>query len=210
MFTKMPQEVNSPLKNKLIYGFGVNDANYMVRPVINNKREICPYYSVWYAMIKRCYDKKYHTKRPTYKICTINNEWSLFSKFREWMERQDWKGKHLDKDILTQGNKEYSSSNCLFVTGAINNLLITNKKIRGNYPLGVSFNYHANKYSSSCYNGAGKKKHLGYFDSADDAYDAYKEFKYNLISAIANKQSNPLRSALLKYKIIDDSGFQSK
>jgi len=39
------------------------------------------------------------------------------------MERQDWEGKHLDKDILIPGNKIYSPDRCIFVSSLINLLI---------------------------------------------------------------------------------------
>lgn len=40
-------------------------------------------YECWSNMIKRCYDKKVREKYPTYKNCTVSEEWHDFSKFLE-------------------------------------------------------------------------------------------------------------------------------
>ena len=53
-------------KNKLVYGFGVNDSDYEVQGKISGRRHICQFYRVWNSMIQRCYDPKYLAKRPTY------------------------------------------------------------------------------------------------------------------------------------------------
>ena len=116
------------------------------------------------------------------------------------MVKQDWKGNALDKDILIQGNKEYSSDTCLFVTSAINNLLTDHKSKRGQHPQGVDFNKNLKKYRARV-NVDGKQNHLGYFYTAKEAFEVYKVFKKKVIDSIALQQKEPLKSALLNYKI---------
>ena len=118
------------------------------------------------------------------------------------MRSQDWQGKQLDKDILTQGNKIYSPERCLFVTQYINGLLNDKGASRGKYPQGVCFNKVIGKFRARC-RVNGKSKFIGYYLSSKEASEAYKEFKYQVIADVAVKQAEPLRSALLKYKIKD-------
>jgi len=175
-------------KRKQLFGVATNDADYYVRPIINGKPVVCPYYQKW------------HSKHPTYTGCTVCDEWLIFSYFKSWMERQDWIGKELDKDILAQGNGHYSPETCLFVSHAINSLLNDNKAKRGLYPVGVSFKKQNNKFQAYIkINGI--KKHLGLFSTPELAYKAYKTAKYELIKQVALQQEEPLRSALLNYKI---------
>ena len=108
---------------RLVYGVGINDADYVVQKwetigYVNGKQKqkliwICPYYSAWKSMLKRCYSSKYQDKRPTYKGCSVSDEWLTFSVFKVWMEKQDWEGKQLDKDLLFEGNKIYSADTCV-------------------------------------------------------------------------------------------------
>lgn len=186
---------------KPVLGVGINDVNYITEPLINNKRVKCPYYVKWTAMIKRCYSESFQQKFPTYKECVVCDEWLLFSNFRAWMKAQDWKGKHLDKDILIQGNKIYSPDTCLFVDANINYLLGTNNIKRGKYPIGVSFFKRDGNFKAQC-KVDGRQKHIGYYSTIKKAYDAYKEFKYKVISDVAIVQKEPLRTALLNYVII--------
>ena len=97
----------------------------------------CPYYDRWKIMLARCYDDKYHTKYPTYKDCVVCDEWKTFSNFKSWMEKQDWEGKHLDKDILGDGTV-YEERSCSFILPIVNTFLTEANSIRGDYPLGVS------------------------------------------------------------------------
>src|SRR3990167_2578559 len=100
-------------KNKLVFGVGVNDADYPVveHATIGGRRRTvgaCPIYTVWHSMLRRCFSTVLHAKSPSYINCTIDPNWLTFSVFRQWMLTQDWGGKVLDKDILAEGNKNYS------------------------------------------------------------------------------------------------------
>ena len=188
-------------RNKLLYGVGINDANYNTQPMIGSKQVMCKYYSTWKSMLERCYDSKYQTKYPTYIGCTVTEEWLTFSNFRNWMMLQDWEGKCLDKDTLAQGNKIYSPETCIFVTNAINLLFIKRDAGRGEYKLGVSFHKKKGKYISQC-KIDGKNKFLGYYLTEEEAYQVYVSFKTAHIRTIALEQTDlRLREALLNYVV---------
>ena len=137
-------------KNKLVYGVGINDVDYPVIKKENGKNVwMCPYYRTWTGMLQRAYSDKLKQKRPTYEDVTVCEEWGSFMRFREWMETQDWKGKHLDKDILFQGNKVYSPDTCVFVDGVVNNFILDSAASRGEWPLGVSWHEQKQKFISS-------------------------------------------------------------
>lgn len=199
-FIEITANKNSLAQRKLVHGIGINDALYIVRPLIDGKHIFCPFYKVWSCMIQRCYSTKHLQRCPTYTDCTVDNDWLVFSVFRSWMEKQDWKGKQLDKDILIQGNKVYTSNACIFVTKEINLLLVDSRAARGKHPQGVHYNVRQGKYTSRC-KVDGKYKCLGSYNEMDDARSAYNTAKYAYIAKIANQQTEPLRSALLAYKI---------
>jgi hypothetical protein len=188
-------------KTKLVFGVGINDADYCVIPTVNGKRIHCKYYITWYSMIQRCYDSKYQTKYTTYIGCIVCEEWLTFSNFKKWMETQDFKDKQLDKDILIQGNKVYSPNTCIFVTGAINKLFVKNDANRGQYKLGVYFDKTNGKFKAHC-QVSGKQKNLGYYLTEEEAYQAYKIFKQAHIRNIALEQTDErLKEAMLKYVV---------
>jgi hypothetical protein len=187
-------------KTKLLFGVGINDADYAVKPTINGKEVACPFYLTWKSMLYRCYSEGIRKERPTYIGCSVADEWLLFSKFKLWMVNQCWEGKALDKDILIQGNKVYSPKTCIFVSKPINNLLNKHSSLRGKYPIGVDLRRKKNKYRAKCL-AYGKSTHIGHYDTPEEAHEAYKKFKYKHIAEIANQQSEPLRTALLNYKI---------
>jgi hypothetical protein len=200
MFKEVPASKSSITKRKLIYGVGINDADYFTSAVIDGKDVRCPYYIRWKSMLKRCYSANTHKINKTYIGCTTCDEWKFFSNFKAWMIKQDWEGKHLDKDLLVQGNKVYGPDKCIFVTQAINNLLIDQKKSRGQHAQGVSFARAKGKFIAHC-RVNGKSTNIGTFKTEELASARYIEFKTNLIAEIAEQQEEPLRSALLRYKV---------
>lgn len=174
-------------KTKLVYGVGVNDADYPVYKYENGKQVwMCPYYQTWRSMLSRAYIDKYKQKHPTYQDVTVSEEWHSFMRFRAWMEAQDWEGKHLDKDILFQGNKVYSPDTCVFVDGAVNNFLTDSSATRGEWPIGVSWHEPSQRFRSNCNNPFTKKnEHLGYFHCPNQAHLAWKKRKHEFACQLA-------------------------
>ncbi len=200
MFKQIPASKTSIARRKSVYGVGLNDADYQVAPHINGKRCRCPFYERWRNMLKRCYCVKFQDRFPSYKGCTATSDWLVFSNFKLWMVKQNWEGKHLDKDILVQGNKIYSPELCLFVTREINNLFTEKKSNVGAYPTGIFFCKKYKKFSAQL-SVNGKRKRIGYFLSSTQAFKEYKSAKYAHIKQIASHQEEPLKSALLAHVI---------
>ena len=182
-------------KSKLVSGVGINDADYEVQKyaVVSGKRKrtwVCPYYNVWKSMITRCYSRVYQSRQPTYKNCTVCNEWLTFSNFKKWMEQQDHKGKYLDKDVLSAGNRVYSSEHCVFVTRNVNNFVTEGNHGKRPYLIGVCFlvNKKSNSYQSQCKNPFNQRTrgHLGYYSSEIQAHLAWKYRKRELAIQLAN------------------------
>ena len=186
-FVEITASKFSLARRKPLKGVGINDANYMVKLLVDGKKTYCPYYTAWSSMIDRCYGGRLQQRRPTYIGCSVVDEWLTFSNFKEWMKNQDWKGKHLDKDVLRYGNKTYSPSNCIFISSALNNLIVTRVNSKGVYPQGVCLESYTGKYLASCGVG-GKYKNLGRFDSVQEAELAYLKFKSEVIRKTAYEQ----------------------
>lgn len=127
---------------KLVAGVGINDADY---PVVRfgkdvtgkrNREWVCPFYKTWTAMLNRCYREPI---LKAYKDTTVCEEWHTFSNFKSWMETQDWEGKELDKDLLTDNN-QYSPQNCIFISGWLNAYLVGGKPDHPTHLPGISYN----------------------------------------------------------------------
>lgn len=177
---------------KLVYGVGINDVDYLLHvrecAVDDNGKQIrklvwrCPIYTAWTNMLRRCYDAAYQERFPTYKGVGVCSEWFVFSKFREWMLKQNFDGKVLDKDILSCNDlKIYSPSTCCFVSNRVNVFLTERESRRGLFPLGVHFDKTKGKFEAACSDPFTKKRvRLGRFDCPKEAHKAWAEYKLGL------------------------------
>jgi hypothetical protein len=73
-------------------------------------------HKTWTGMLERCYSEKCHARNPTYKECSVCDEWHNFQNFAKWFFKNYIKGFELDKDIKVKGNKIYSPDTCIFVS----------------------------------------------------------------------------------------------
>ena len=89
-------------------------------------------------MLERCYSKKFLESRPSYIGASVCSEWLSATAFKKWMEKQDWNGKCLDKDIIVPKSKLYSPETCAFVLNETNSFVIARDACRGDYPVGVN------------------------------------------------------------------------
>lgn len=178
---------------KPLYGFGVNDSDYVVQPSVNGTRKICPFYRTWQDMLKRTCSEKYKIKNPTYHGSSVCPDWLVFSVFRAWMVDQDWKGKQLDKDILIEGNKCYSPETCVFVDARTNSFMSTSGKSTNTGLPGVSLRKNG-VYAVQC-----DGKTVGNFRCINEAKNAYITQKALVAKELASQQSDER----VKYAIIE-------
>ena len=182
---------------KLVYGVGLNDADYAVDTRVGVKRSCCPYYRKWKGMLERCSSEKFKNKHDTYKDCYVCEEWLTFSNFKKWMETQDWEDKQLDKDLLVYQNKAYSPETCCFLSKGINVFLTKNDKNRGLYPLGVCYKIKSKKSISertrpfmSTISISRNRKFLGYFNTPEEAHHAWQKAKIDLAEVLKKEQTD--------------------
>lgn len=177
-FTPPPRK---PSGGRLTCGVGINDSPYEVtyRDSSSGVRWVCPYYSRWSGLLSRCYNKKVQDKNPTYKGCTMVQEWLRFTNFRKWMAEQDWEGKYIDKDILREGNMEYGPETCMFVTASVNGYSTKRHNHRGDYPIGV---HKASSGTTEVYIAQGsaldgRRTNLGRYSTPSEAHKAWQKYK---------------------------------
>ena len=193
---------------KLICGVGINDAPYatFLGYTPEGKQIRCPFYIRWRSLIQRCYSEANwkRIKNAKYEFCEVVCEWHRFTNFKSWMEKQDWEGKHLDKDILVPGNTIYGPDTCMFIPPHINTMLVDQKP--GKYGKGVSYDKRVNKFFAQV-RMDGKKTSLGSFATAEEAREVYAEIKREEIIKEANKLSDmKLKNALINYAKIKYDG----
>ena len=189
---------------KLVRGTGVKGNKY---PSSISRKHVKEY-KLWESMLDRCTDK-WKIKSPTYAGVTCSENFKSYTFFYEWCQEQvgfgniDSKGIfwHLDKDILVRGNKLYSEDTCVFIPQRINNLILKVDKRRGDYPLGVFFREDRNKFMASCK----PKGYLGLFETEEDAFQAYKQYKESFIRSVAFEYERQIDvrayKSLIDYKV---------
>ena len=182
---------------KLVAGHGFNDGKYPVQVVVDGEKVPCPYYTRWANMLERCYSTAYHANKPTYKGCSVSKEWLVYSVFRSWMEGQDWEGKYLDKDILSDNGSVYSKDVCVFISNKANTFLNKTTKPTGDFLVGVHIS--GERFQSSIWID-GKAKHLGVFDREIDAHNEWRFAKADEINVVADNESDK-RVKLALYKL---------
>ena len=176
--------------SKLVYGVGFNDKT---KPVFVDGKPVKEY-SLWKDMLRRCFSEKEQTRHPTYKGCNVSDNFLSYSFFYDWCQEQagfgniDEKGRSwcLDKDLLFVDNKTYSETTCVFVPHEINTFFIDRGNDRGDYPVGVYFHKRDGMFMARC-NVNGKQKHLGLYNTPQEAFVVYKSFKEALCKQLALK-----------------------
>lgn len=177
-----PANKSSLSGRKPVYGIGINDALYCVKPRLNGRQVVDPAYETWQGMLERAYSTKLHEKLPTYIGVNVCSEWHSFMSFREWWMVHQVEGWHLDKDII--GNhREYSPEKCIFVPDWINVFTTDHRSARGDWPIGVHFDNGSGLFRAKCSNKSKKKQeHLGMFKSAECAHRAWRNRKIEMIN----------------------------
>ena len=170
---RFPATKSSLSRRRLISGFGINDAPYVVSPVDDGVRLFCPAYSVWYDMILRGFNEKKKSKYPGYADATVCDEWKSFMKFREWWVDNAVDGWQLDKDLLIPFNKQYSPDTCIFVPKWLNTLITGISNSHSNKSRGSCFDKSRGKYICICSFELGRTKNLGRFNTELEAHSAW-------------------------------------
>lgn len=180
-----------------ICGVGINDI-YNVRGT--------KFYEIWHSMIYRCYGKAPRGRNDTYNDCLVCEEWLKLSNFKKWFENPEngyREGYHLDKDILSKGNKVYSPKTCCLIPPALNLCFTHHRKTNG-LPLGVCL--RKGKYVAQ-FSPKNKNGYLGRFNTVEEAFSAYKTTRESHIRNLANlyyqkgEITKRVYDALMRYEI---------
>lgn len=159
---------------KVLYGCAFCDSEVSVRGLRS--------YRVWRGILDRCFNVAFQEKEPTYKGCSICNEWLLFSAFEEWFNNHYVEGFEIDKDLLSGvGCKLYSPETCVFLPMEINRFLGgKSTKIKEGLPLGV---FISGKRFIAHHGGT----YLGTFNTIEEARNTYLKAKKEYTTKLANK-----------------------
>ena len=196
--------------DKTMYGVGCLGVGEYKGSIGNSIPSHC--YQTWTNMLMRCYSKKYQSKNDSYKGCLVENSLLNFQNFAKWYDANYYEIEEermcLDKDILCKGNRVYSPDTIIFVPQRINILFCKNDKIRGKYPIGVSYSKSRKAFRSECKvikGGERSRVLLGCFKTELEAFEVYKNFKENYIKQVADEYKElipkKLYDALYKYQV---------
>ena len=160
---------------KLLYGVGINDSTHQTQ--MAGKGYICPVFLKWRNMLQRCYSSL------GYKDCTVCEEWKRFSNFQLWVDslgvdKSKLNKLHLDKDLLSKGNKHYSPETCCFLPPRLNTFM-TNS-LQG--AKGTSYHKNRGKFVTQINNPVTKKtEYLGYSETKEEGHVVWLKRKYELL-----------------------------
>lgn len=147
--------------------------------------------NLWNKMLERCYSEVKLLANPTYRGCSVCVEWHDFANYWEWYDRVcDTEVKntfHVDKDLVFKGNKVYSPTTCYLVPRLINNLLPSLQSTKEtSLPVGVHYHKSHGSYQAYCNNFKQERVSLGFHNTPEGAYRAYKKFKKGVLVECAN------------------------
>ncbi|QCQ61849.1 putative DNA binding protein [Rheinheimera phage vB_RspM_Barba19A] len=201
----------------LVYGVGRNDAEYDVyrTEVVNGKQKVvwrCPYYQKWIGILERCLCPKKQARNPTYKGCTVTEDWRYLSNFIKWVDSQhnkDWQNCEPDKDFLSVGNKHYSPDTVVFVPRKVNNFIIDSINKRGDYMIGVSCEPRSKKnpYLAQCSNPFGGSRRVGLFPTELEAHLAWQTKKHTYACLLADLQTDERVASRLREMYAPDKDW---
>lgn len=169
-------------------------------------------FSLWRSMLERTCCLPFQQRRPTYKNTSVCEDWLDFQIFAKWcygqklLNAKDDKGNYyqLDKDLILKGNKIYSPETCCFVPPVLNSLIRSKPISTSDYPIGVRPHRKTGRFVAKVVL-FDKNKHLGLFDTAEDAFQVYKKAKEVHIKEIAELWKDRIDSkvyqALLNWEI---------
>lgn len=200
MFKEIPLKNLDPRggRRSIVLGVGINDAPYATSIEVGGVKYSCPYYLRWVGMLTRCYSPRWLKAHPTYRGCAVHPAWLTFSCFKAWMIQQDWKGKQLDKDLLSREGKIYSPDTCLFVSRKVNSLFNARDNAQGDLPLGVFG--RKGKYEVGCSMGSGKRTWIGAYNTIPEAIEAYTQAKIKAALLVISQEKDPkVKQAILGY-----------
>lgn len=139
-------------------------------------------YAAWHGIMQRCYDPKMQKRHPTYIGCTVHPDWHNFQVFADWFYGHEFYslGYEVDKDLLIEGNRVYSSNSCCVVPQDLNVLFNKSLAAKGIAPTGVNYQPNINMFQARI-SINGERVYLGVFKCPYEAEAVYKKAKQDYV-----------------------------
>jgi hypothetical protein len=154
----------------------------------------CAMYYKWKSLLARTENRcpSIIEQFPSYRDCTVDTRWYTYSVFKEWVEGwEDWENKHIDKDLLIEGNKHYGPDTCLMVRRIVNasykQFVPTN-----DLPTGIDYNpYYLKKR----------------FKDPDTTYEKIYRIQINILSINPDNSITSTRTHLGYCSTLDEAKY---
>lgn len=143
----------------------------------------------WLSMINRV------GTRREYSDVEVCDEWLIFNNFYSWFADQYYEdGWHLDKDLLSIGNRIYSPKTCIMIPPEINQSI---KRPGGKLKIGVRAVFINDKDRFKVSFGGNI---IGFFDDYDEAVNKWISYKARSILYMSDNVSLPSKTQEHKIK----------
>lgn len=121
---------------------------------------------------------------PSYIGVSVSDEFSNAQAFCDWVvEQPGWElGFQLDKDLLINGNREYSSEACCFIPGVINQVIKVKKDTKWSQIQRMA----SGKWKVTL-NANNKSLSVGEYDTQEQGIQEYKEYRRKYVCKLAEE-----------------------
>ena len=156
-------------------------------------------YKVWVHLLERCYSSHKLKERNAYLDCVVCEEWKTYSNFKKWFDEHYIEGWQIDKDLFSNGTKIYSPQTCCYLPAILNNALTYSHRERHCLlTTGVRVKHGRFYAAIKRYY---KTKHLGVFDTIEEAINAYQVAKFKYITEITEQYKDKLEPRVYEFII---------
>lgn len=150
-------------------------------------------YNAWKGILGRCYNPIVLAVRPSYKGCSVCEEWLNYQNFAQWFTENVPENHHIDKDLKHPTNKIYSPETCMILTPSENNFMLDRERDRGLLATGVTYRKTRSPYLAQISILSVRKRKS--FSTEKEAYKWYVSEKIDSIPFITEDEvkSNLMR-----------------
>lgn len=147
-------------------------------------------YKRWSHMVTRVTKESYQSKMPSYRLCSMSDEWSNYDIFYEDFIKIPFhweKSYQFDKDILVKGNKIYERGKCAMIPSQLNSLIYKPKAYNRDLPHGVTRCPHNSEIFIATIYRHGKNYTVCRSKDLLEVFNAYKLAKEDYIKEVTKQ-----------------------
>lgn len=153
------------------------------------------FYTAWCRLAKDCYGENNRFNNYNFKGYQVGEEFSRFSRFKIWMEKQNHEGHVFDCMLLTTSKTVSPDSSC-FISKALARVLYKRRRKKTTLPEDVFLK--GETYQVRSVNVLGVQRYVGSYGTLKEATTTAKFYKSNLIAQLAELEIDPRVRARLR------------